>query len=418
MEFLDRFFSFLIVYQSLLFSILFLFFFLKIRNEPYKSLSLFMFLIALYFGFSLSYYYANYKILAIAYYLSLPVALTLFPVFYIYIQSLTLRKFYITKKYFLHFLPSITVLLLNSPYLLLSNDEKLWFVSGGYGQITDNFLLIYLKWINRIGVFGFINLQLIVYIVMSLKFYKQYKLRIENIFSYKESIDLKWVKILVICFFILFLLIDFIHFFSIKTNIPHRILFNLILIIFNVVIFAYGLYQKNIFIKPKVSDKKTFPFQEIFENKIEHKLIENKSEVFANEMDDDIDEILNSKYQKSNLSEVVKIQIVADLELYLKTKPYCYSNLTIDDVAEAINTNTKYLSQVINEMYNKNFFTYINTFRINESKEMLINPEFANYSTEGIAKSVGFNSKSSFYIAFKKFTGLTPLEFKKENLIK
>lgn len=409
MEFVDKILSILIVYQSLVFSLLFVFFFSKTKNEPFKPLSIFMLLNFLYFGFSLSYYYANYKILTLTYYLSLPVALSLLPVFYIYIQSLTQRKFRISQKDFIHFIPSLVVLLLNFPYLLLSYNEKLWFVSGGYGQITDNMLLIYLKWINRIGVFGFINLQLIVYLTLSVYFYKRYKMEIEEIFSYKENIDLKWIKVLVICFFIFFLMIDFVHFLNVKTNQPHRILFNTSMLVFNFVIFAYGLYQKNIFIKPSLSDNTGFSFNEINKLKNEKK----SSETFDEKINEEIEEELTSKYQKSTLSDRVKNKIISDLEKYMTKKPYCYCNLTIDDVAEALNTNTKYLSQVINETYQKNFYTYINSFRINDSKEMLINPEYSNYSTEGIAKSVGFNSKSSFYSAFKKYTGQTPVEFKK-----
>lgn len=408
----DKILSVLIVYQSLIFSLLFVFFYFKTMNKPFKTLSLFMFLNAVYFGFSLAYYYGNYEILTVAYYLSLPVALLLFPVFYIYIQSLTHRNLIISYKYLYHFVPSIVVLLLNLPYLFLTYNEKLWFVSGGYGQITDNMLLIYLKWINRIGVFGFINLQLLVYLILSIYFYNQYKKQIENIFSYKESVDLKWIKILVISFFVLFLMIDAVHFFSVKTNITHRILFNVSMLIFNVLIFAYGLYQKNIFIKPVLSSEKgIISFQEVFENK-HH--IEEKSDNLNIEPEIDFS---ISKYQNSSLSEDIRNKILEDLNEYMAKKPYNYSNLTIDDVAESIQTNTKYLSQIINETYQKNFYNYINMFRVNDSKEMLLNPDYSNYSTEGIAKSVGFNSKSSFYTAFKKNTGLTPAEFKNKSSV-
>jgi YesN/AraC family two-component response regulator len=150
---------------------------------------------------------------------------------------------------------------------------------------------------------------------------------------------------------------------------------------------------------------------------------EHKSEFFSQnnllETDsEEVDEFSSSKYQKSSLSDEAKSKIISDLEKYMKNKPFFYNNLTIDDVAVAINTNTKYLSQVINEKYQKNFYTYINAFRIDISKEMLMNPEFDHYSTEGIAKSVGFNSKSTFYAAFKKYTGVTPIEFKKNPLTK
>jgi AraC-like DNA-binding protein len=300
--------------------------------------------------------------------------------------------------------------------LFLSYNEKLWFVSGGYGQITDNYLLIYLKWINRIGVFGFINLQLLVYVIFSFYFYNQYKKQIENIFSYKENIDLKWIKMLVISFLVLFLMIDMIHFFSVKTSMPHRILFNTSMLIFNFVIFANGLYQKNIFIKPFVSvENPIIPFQEVLESR-QLNDESNQIPVVMVEVDSEIDNS-QSKYHNSNLSDNVKIKIIEDLEKYMTMKPYNYSNLTIDDVAESLQTNTKYLSQIINETYQKNFYNYINMFRVNDSKEMLISPEFSNYSTEGIAKSVGFNSKSSFYTAFKKYTGLTPIEFKNKSMI-
>ncbi len=410
MEFLDKLLSILIVYQSLIFSILFVFSYVRTKNKPFSLLAFFMFLNALYFGFGLSYYYSNYKILTVTYYLSLPVVLSLFPVFYLYIQSLTQRKFILNKFVLYHFIPSLVVLLLNFPYLLLSYNEKLWFVSGGYGQVTDNILLVYLKWINRIGVFGFINLQLLVYLIIAITFYKMYRLRIENIFSYKKDIDLKWIKILIICFFVLFLLLDFVHFFNIKTNQPHRILFNISMLIFNFVIFAYGLYQKNIFSKPLIYNNLIYNTEHKSEFFSQNNLHETDSE--------EVDEFLSSKYQKSSLSDEAKSKIISDLEKYMKNKPFFYNNLTIDDVAVAINTNTKYLSQVINEKYQKNFYTYINAFRIDISKEMLMNPEFDHYSTEGIAKSVGFNSKSTFYAAFKKYTGVTPIEFKKNPLTK
>ncbi|MBK7213162.1 MAG: helix-turn-helix transcriptional regulator [Bacteroidales bacterium] len=68
--------------------------------------------------------------------------------------------------------------------------------------------------------------------------------------------------------------------------------------------------------------------------------------------------------------------------------------------------------QAINEVHQKNFFNYINEWRINKAKVMLQGKEHRNLSIEGIAKVVGFQSKSSFYTAFKKATGITPTEFR------
>ena len=413
MEFIDKILSILVVYQSLIFTVLFSFFYYKTKNKPFKILGVFMLFSTLYSGFGLSYYYANYNILTYTYYLSLPVVLSFFSIFYFYIQSVTHRNFVFSKKDWVHFAPAIFILILNLPYLFLSYEEKHWFVSGGYGQITDNALIIYLRGVNRLGVFGIINLQLLVYIVLSVYFYKNYKRKIEDIFSYKENIDLKWIKVLIIFFLVLFIMIDTVHFFSVKTNVPHRILFNASMLVFNIFIFAYGMYQKNIFAKPNLKEIKNLAV--LADIKKEN----TGNEIYAEPEDlaivtIDNDEKFAAKYQKSSLTDIQKTKIIEYLDKYMKGKPYYYSNLTIDEVAETLQTNSKYLSQVINETYQKNFYTYINVFRINDSMEMLLLPQFENYSMEGIAQTVGFNSKSSFYAAFKKYTGYTPTEFKKK----
>ena len=72
-----------------------------------------------------------------------------------------------------------------------------------------------------------------------------------------------------------------------------------------------------------------------------------------------------------------------------------------------------YVSQLINKNSNYNFNDYINNYRVEVAKEMLSNIEFDNYTITSIGLESGFNSKSSFYAAFKKFTNLTPIQYKK-----
>lgn len=98
---------------------------------------------------------------------------------------------------------------------------------------------------------------------------------------------------------------------------------------------------------------------------------------------------------------------------YMKQKPYHKLNFNIEDIADALKTNTRYISQVINETFELNFFNFVNNYRIEEAKEILKSKDSEKYTIEGVAKMVGFNSKSSFNNAFKRSTGLTPSEFKK-----
>ncbi len=97
--------------------------------------------------------------------------------------------------------------------------------------------------------------------------------------------------------------------------------------------------------------------------------------------------------------------------LLYKKEIYINPDLSLVILAQKLNTNTSYLSAVINQKYNSNFKTLLNKLRVNKAKEILVNKEFENYSMEGIANEVGFKSRSGFYQSFKLFTGLTPTQY-------
>ena len=77
--------------------------------------------------------------------------------------------------------------------------------------------------------------------------------------------------------------------------------------------------------------------------------------------------------------------------------------------------STTKVSNIINNQGEFNFSDYINQLRIQKVKTLLLEPKYKDYNIESIGFECGFNSKSAFYISFKKFTNLTPSEFKKQN---
>lgn len=95
----------------------------------------------------------------------------------------------------------------------------------------------------------------------------------------------------------------------------------------------------------------------------------------------------------------------------LKEKPFLNPNLTLNDLATLIKTPSHNVSKVIREGYQKNFFDFINWYRIEEFKNYVNLPKYQNYTLLGIAFEVGFNSKTAFNRAFKKMTGQTPSEY-------
>lgn len=123
--------------------------------------------------------------------------------------------------------------------------------------------------------------------------------------------------------------------------------------------------------------------------------------------------IPKTKYIRSRLTVQEKELILERLKVYLNdiSKPYLNPNISLHKVALSIDINPIELSQVINEMIGQNFNDYINTFRVNEAKSILASPEYEKFTIETIAKMAGFNSKSTFYSAFKRNLGVNPKEF-------
>lgn len=97
-------------------------------------------------------------------------------------------------------------------------------------------------------------------------------------------------------------------------------------------------------------------------------------------------------------------------------KIYCDPNLTISLLAEKLNTNREYLSQIINSVIGKNFTDYMNDFRVEEAKLIMseqMTEKSKILSISGIAISAGFKNTSTFNPTFKRITGLTPSDYKK-----
>ena len=94
-------------------------------------------------------------------------------------------------------------------------------------------------------------------------------------------------------------------------------------------------------------------------------------------------------------------------------KPYLKSDLKISELADSLTVPYYQLSQLINDEFLVNFYDFINKYRVEEAKKLLIEDR-NNYKILAIAYEVGFNSKATFNRVFKKFTDLTPSEFKEK----
>ncbi|SKC81876.1 Helix-turn-helix domain-containing protein [Ohtaekwangia koreensis] len=106
--------------------------------------------------------------------------------------------------------------------------------------------------------------------------------------------------------------------------------------------------------------------------------------------------------------------LIEKLQQYMKNeKPFLDPELSLSTLAKAMGLNRNQLSQLINNGLGENFYDFINKYRVEEVKRLMVDPQKQNYNLLGMALEAGFKSKSTFNLIFKRFTGLTPTEYRK-----
>ena len=134
-------------------------------------------------------------------------------------------------------------------------------------------------------------------------------------------------------------------------------------------------------------------------------LRQSKISVATNE----IEAPLNENITLDEITSAESKQLIVLMET---NKLYKESDLSLSDVAKAIGIPQRNLSQLIKQHTNKNFNQFVNSYRVEEAKRLLKNPDFDNLNMLGIAFEAGFSSKATFYAVFKQFAGKTPNAYK------
>lgn len=119
-----------------------------------------------------------------------------------------------------------------------------------------------------------------------------------------------------------------------------------------------------------------------------------------------------SEPKKNIILKETEEQILNKLKRFENSKRFLNKDISLAVLAGQLDSNTKYLSEIINSHYNVNFNTYINKLRINYIIEKLkTDPNFINYKISYLADNCGFSSHSSFATVFKSITGISPVKF-------
>ena len=298
------------------------------------------------------------------------------PLLYLYIKSLCFKDFTLKTSYLLHLIPFVLLILYNavSSYIISSDAYN---ESNFLYSICVN---------NHSRIFWTSNLiQILFYIIAMLHTLRVYRIKLRDQYSSIEKINLNWLHSLLLLIILHWLFVTSRSILS-NININDETILSL-LDLFSITIF---LVYTTILVIKGLGQLKIFPGIKEY-----------------------------PKYATSKLTNTDIQKYEQQLILIMQTqKPYLSPTLTIVDLSEMLSIPVWQLSQVINEYFNQNFFNFVNGFRIEEAKQLLIDSSNGRKTVLEILYEVGFNSKSAFNTAFKKHTSMTPTEYKNSHQLK
>ena len=343
----------------------------KRKGLPDKILATWIFIL----GIHIFLYYLDY----IGFYQAYPHVQGLFvplplvhgPFLLIYVTSLINSDQKIHRLMWLNYLPAILFYLYLVPKFFLSRNELLQWIHNTEIDPSLPFIIFSIL----------IDLSGPVYILWSFIVLRKHHKNIGDSFSYTEKISLNWLRNIIIGMAIIWSLVLIGNLLDQQTG-PNLVYIAATLFVF--LIGYFGTRQGVIFTDNVIYSDKP----------------ENQGKV---------------KYQKSALKKEQAQEYYARLLNHLEVeKPYLESRITLPQLANQLDLNPNYVSQVINDKLSQNFYDFINNYRVEEFKRRLNTKTAANYTLLAHGLESGFSSKSSFNEVFKKLTGQTPSEYYKE----
>ena len=126
------------------------------------------------------------------------------------------------------------------------------------------------------------------------------------------------------------------------------------------------------------------------------------------------------KIKKAPYRDLIRAELADELyeriiEKIVVQKKYKEPNYLAKDLAKELDTNTRYLSAVINSRFGMNYSCLVNEYRVRDALHMLVDKRYASKSIEQISALVGFANRQSFYSAFYKNTGEAPNDYRRRH---
>jgi len=317
------------------------------------------------------------------------------PLLYFYTKSISNYSFRIKGIDFLHLLPGCLYLVVNVAISLMYV-----IVFKRYNLTNEYKDPDFADWYTVLSM-----VSILTYLFLSIRYYNQFKAYTSLATSFAEQASLKWLRNFLYAFSLLsilpvvrLILSNFDFFERMRYFGPWYYYLGFAIVVYYIAINAFQAAQ--------------IPLHKIqFNPQLLHGFeLDNQT----NQKDATPSEIrISSSNDEKEIALKNALKVLMENELLFER-----SDLTLNEVAKKLNTNSVLLSRAVNQQFKLNFNDYVNQYRVHAVIERLSMPEFKNQTLLAIAFDAGFNSKATFNRAFKKFTGKNPKDFLSPESIK
>ncbi|WP_259066788.1 helix-turn-helix domain-containing protein [Mucilaginibacter sp. X4EP1] len=274
------------------------------------------------------------------------------------------------RKDYLHFIPFALFFVYMAPFV----------ITNGNWTISLNFPLVLKQWLPVIVGLS-IKVQLFIYLLLSIYQLRKHQRNVLLINANVDGVNLKWLQYLI---------------FSIAGMLliwyAGMIFSSYWMAVSQPVIYLAGALLTGYFL---LAQKEIYPFDKLELAEIDRVINPESSAIPAQRFKE---EILEEHKEKL-------IRLMQTKCLYMDNE------LSLPDLADAMNMSTHDLSHVLNKGLNMSFYQFINSYRVEEAKRLMLSKDNKHLNMLGIAYGAGFNSKTTFNTFFKKQTGLSPSQF-------
>ena len=385
----------IIIYSPVFITILWSFVLLTSSPKNNKAkffLGIFMLAV---FGLFLSHVFYFKKQVAYYWYFDLVFifcALCVYPLYYCYIKLLTVETKLNIKNIRL-FLPAVVLFSISAiDYLLMSTEQRQLYVVEilfGGRKIVNADLLIKIQESMLLLVPVIYISQIFYTIVKSRKYIKEYNETIANFYSNIEDKTINWAVPII----------------------NSLVVASLISVVCSILGRTFFLEETWIFYVPMITFSILF-FIAGYLGNIQNYSVANMEKDLVGVADEVTNlETIDKTQEESYSSNTLRDNLI---DLFENNHIYTKADLQILDLAILLNTNRTNLSNVINNEFSCSFSKFVNRYRIQKAKEILMNDTMKKYTLEYVSQTVGFGSLHSFIRVFKESEGVTPGTFREK----